>query len=425
MIELNLDKAQTSKLGHLPKEWSIRTLSYIADRIIEKNKGTISENVLTISAQHGLVSQTDFFNKKVSSKNLEGYYLLTKGDFAYNKSYSNGYPMGAIKSLSLYDKGVVSSLYICFRLRNKVCIRDYYQHYFNSNLWHNEVAEIAQEGARNHGLLNVSVKEFFNINIVVPPLKEQQKIAEILSTVDDQIENTEQLIEKTKVLKKGLMQRLLTKGIGHTKFKQTDLGEIPEGWSIYKLNEVSDYVDYRGKTPIKTESGVPLITAKNIKYGYINYDVSKEYIAKEDYELVMRRGVPHKGDVLITTEAPLGNVAQVDDEHIALAQRVIKYRGRTSLLDNNYLKFYMLSAYFQSQLLKNATGSTVKGIKGKQLHSLSVIVPSSLNEQEKIASILMTVDEQIEIFQQEKAKYTELKKGLIQQLLTGKVRVKV
>ena len=148
-----------------------------------------------------------------------------------------------------------------------------------------------------------------------------------------------------------------------------------------------------------------------------------KYLAETDYENVMRRGKPKKGEVLFTTEAPLGNVAQVDNEKIALAQRVIKFNGN-ELLKNTFLKYFMLSDSFQTRLFKKATGSTVKGIQGKQLHKLQIILPPLL-EQQKIASILSSVDEQIESYKQEKEKYLELKKGLMQQLLTGKIRVTV
>ena len=158
------------------------------------------------------------------------------------------------------------------------------------------------------------------------------------------------------------------------------------------LLELCDVVDYRGKTPKKTEEGVFLVTAKNIKKGFIDYECSKEYICESDYEDVMHRGLPKIGDVLITTEAPLGNVAQIDDEKIALAQRVIKYRpkDRTILL-SGFLKHYLLGNEFQNRLNMASTGGTVKGIKGSKLHQLTIPVPP-IEEQERIVSILDRFD---------------------------------
>ncbi|MBE7697057.1 restriction endonuclease subunit S [Tenacibaculum finnmarkense] len=263
-----------------------------------------------------------------------------------------------------------------------------------------------------------------NLKIPIPPLQEQQKIAEILSTVDAKISIIDEQISETQNLKKGLMQSLLSKGIGHTEFKKSALGEIPKSWEVKEINEVTSYVDYRGKTPPKVKEGILLVTAKNIKMGRIDYETSKEYIPKELYDEVMSRGIPKIGDILITTEAPLGNVASVDKENIALAQRVIKYRSNDNILYDNYLKYYMLSPLFQLLLEKESTGSTVKGIKGSRLHKLKVLIPP-LKEQQKIASILNSVDEKLGVLSEKKSYYQNLKKGLMQQLLTGLVRVSV
>jgi len=157
------------------------------------------------------------------------------------------------------------------------------------------------------------------------------------------------------------------------------------------LLEACDYVDYRGKTPTKTESGIFLVTAKNIRMGYIDYKASQEFISEVGYAVVMRRGLPKKGDVLITTEAPCGFVAQVDRENIALAQRVIKYRSKNTQLSNTFLKHYLLGSQFQGELMRAATGSTVKGIKGSKLHQLKIPIPSEA-EQARIVAILDKFD---------------------------------
>ncbi|HGX3676678.1 restriction endonuclease subunit S [Escherichia coli] len=157
------------------------------------------------------------------------------------------------------------------------------------------------------------------------------------------------------------------------------------------LLEACDYVDYRGKTPKKTQSGIFLVTAKNIRMGYIDYHASQEFISEEDYAIVMRRGLPKKGDVLITTEAPCGFVAQVNRENIALAQRVIKYRSKNTQLSNSFLKHYLLGSQFQDKLMQAATGSTVKGIKGSRFHQLKIPIPSKV-EQDRIVAILDKFD---------------------------------
>ena len=191
------------------KGWRVVKLGNVFKRITLKNKEN-NQNVLTISAQYGLISQLDFFNKSIAAKNITGYYLLHKGDFAYNKSYSNGYPWGAIKPLKLYDKGVVSTLYICFRLQELYLeYSSFFEHYFETGLQNPEISQIAQEGARNHGLLNVSVQDFFeNISICLPSSKEQQAIADCLSSLDRLIDEEKEQIGRLKDHKKGLMQQL-------------------------------------------------------------------------------------------------------------------------------------------------------------------------------------------------------------------------
>ena len=188
------------------EDWTQCTLSEIATRVTRKNKEG-NQNPLTISAQMGLVNQQKYFNKQVASKNLSNYYLLYKGEYAYNKSYSAGYPMGVIKRLKNYDKGAVSTLYICFSLNNKINT-DFFEHYVESGNLIQELEKIAQEGARNHGLLNVGIKEFFEINLSTPCLKEQTKIANFLTAIDQKIDNVAEQIDHAKTWKKGLLQQM-------------------------------------------------------------------------------------------------------------------------------------------------------------------------------------------------------------------------
>lgn len=167
-------------------------------------------NVLTISAQYGLINQAEFFNKAVASDDKSNYFLLEKGDFAYNKSYSNGYPFGAIKRLTRYEVGIVSPLYICFRIKEGSVSGEYLEQYFEAGLMNHEIQAFAQEGARNHGLLNIAVDDFFNSKILLPLPEEQTAIAEVLSAADREIDLLRQDIEQEKQKKKALMQLLLT-----------------------------------------------------------------------------------------------------------------------------------------------------------------------------------------------------------------------
>ena len=186
-------------------------------------------------------------------------------------------------------------------------------------------------------------------------------------------------------------------------------------WEQRKLIEVCDYVDYRGKTPTKTEDGIFLVTAKNVKDGFIDYETSKEYISENAYEEVMRRGKPEIGDVLITTEAPCGNVAQVNKADIALAQRIIKYRGHIGVVDNTYLKHYLLSPEFQKILNAKSSGGTVQGIKGSILHQQKIIYPS-YEEQKKIGQHMDSLDNLITLHQCKCDETKKLKKYMLQKM---------
>lgn len=187
--------------------WEKKKFETIFKRVTTKNTEN-NQNVLTISAQYGLISQHDFFNKSVSGSDVTGYYLLKKGDFAYNKSYSKGYPMGAIKPLKKYEKGIVSTLYICFNLKDN-SNADFYEHYFESGKINRQIHKIAQEGARNHGLLNLSVVEFFkDIDILKPHIKEQEKIASFLNQISKQIALVNEQLEETRTFKKALLSKM-------------------------------------------------------------------------------------------------------------------------------------------------------------------------------------------------------------------------
>ena len=202
-----MSKVPKLRFPEFEGEWEEKELGEIFQRITTKNTEN-NQNILTISAQKGLVSQLDFFNKTVASKNLIGYYLIEKNDFAYNKSISAGYPMGAIKPLLDYDKGVVSTLYICFRIKYQNIVT-FYAQYFDAGLLNTQLKKITQEGARSHGLLNISIKDFFQkINVLSPSIEEQQKIADCLSSLDELIEARREKIASLKAFKKGLLQQL-------------------------------------------------------------------------------------------------------------------------------------------------------------------------------------------------------------------------
>lgn len=193
------------RLNGFEGEWVEKRLKDISKRVTRKNNDLVSERALTISAQFGLIDQEEFFQKKIASKDVSGYYLIKKGEFAYNKSYSTGYPLGAIKRLDKYENGVLSTLYILFKAVD--IDSDYLAHYYESDKWHREVSMCAAEGARNHGLLNIAPADFFNTRLVIPKeLAEQQAIGAYFSNLDNLINSHQEKITQLETLKKKLLQ---------------------------------------------------------------------------------------------------------------------------------------------------------------------------------------------------------------------------
>ncbi|MGI6657153.1 MAG: restriction endonuclease subunit S [Desulfobulbus sp.] len=191
-------------------EWKKVKLGEICSPVSRKNSEN-NTNVLTSSAQVGLVSQLEYYNKSVSAENVTGYCLLQKGEFAYNRSSAKGYPYGATKRLDRYEKGVLSTLYLCFALKpGAPCESDFLLHLFESGAVNRELCAVCQEGARSHGLLNITKSDFFGIRLFLPPQDQQKKIQTALNTAQEEIDLLKQLADKYKIQKRGLMQKMLT-----------------------------------------------------------------------------------------------------------------------------------------------------------------------------------------------------------------------
>ena len=273
-------KVPTLRFAEFTDEWGKYELSHFVTRITRRNKNNESSLPLTISAQYGLVDQISFFNKTVASVDLSGYYLLYNGDFAYNKSYSNDYAWGAVKRLDKYEKGCLSSLYFVFRPNDNVD-SDYLTHYFESSKWHKGISNIAGEGARNHGLLNMAVDDYFATKHYLPSLPEQKKIARFFNAITKRIEIQNKIIEDLKVLKKELNYSLI--------------GRIINGKSSNcKIEDVIDYeqpTNYIVKSDKYIENGkTPVLTAN--KAFLLGYTIENE-------------GVYNKSDCIILDDFTL------------------------------------------------------------------------------------------------------------------------
>jgi type I restriction enzyme S subunit len=199
-----------TRLPDFHAKWTTGAVRDYFDPLNMRN-AELNETVVTISAQLGFVRQEEFFDKRVASASLEHYYLIQGNDFAYNRSYSNGYPFGAIKRLANFEKGVVTTLYICFRPKTgNRTNAEFFEQYFELGLLNPELATVTNEGGRAHGLLNITKADFFSRSITVPEFAEQTAIAQVLTEMDAELAELEQRWEKTRDLKQGMMQELLT-----------------------------------------------------------------------------------------------------------------------------------------------------------------------------------------------------------------------
>ena len=226
--------------AHLSQEyrtpaWEQRKLGDVARRVTRKNENRDSDLPLTISAQYGLVDQRTFFNNQVASKDMSGYFLLHKGEFAYNKSTSTDSPWGAIKRLEKYDMGCVSTLYICFELLSGD--PDFLVTYYETDRWYKAVQLIAAEGARNHGLLNIAPDDFFETQICIPKrIDEQRQIGAFFDRLDSLITLHQRKYDKLCVLKKSMLDKMFPKG--GSLYPEIRFAGFTDPWEQRKLGDI-------------------------------------------------------------------------------------------------------------------------------------------------------------------------------------------
>ena len=285
-----------------------------------------------------------------------------------------------------------------------------------------------------------------DFRVPLPTLEDQRVIADFLdretSRIDALLAKKRTLIERLREKRTALISRAVTRGLPpeaaraagldpHTKLRPSGvdcLGDVPEPWKVLPFTKyVADRSDYRGKTPEKTQDGVFLVTAKNVRMGFIDYEASQEYVAAEEYDEIMRRGLPKKGDILFTTEAPLGNVALIDREDIALAQRIIRFRMKPDCFSSRFTLYAMMSDYFQLQLQSLSTGSTAEGLKASKLPILRIVTPP-LQEQRTLADFLdretSKIDQMVTKVEAAIERLEEYRAALITAAVTGKVDVR-
>lgn len=410
-----------TELGEIPVEWNIEYLENIAQRLSghtpdkkvdEYWNGDIPWISLkdTKRLDKRYISETTDYTTEEGINNSSAV-MLPKGTVVLSRDATVG-------KVGITDKKMATSQhfinYVCGeKLHNLYLYYDFY----------NRKPLFERIGAGST-IKTIGVPFFKSLGIILPPIKEQQKIADILSTVDDQIENANNLIEKTKELKKGLMQKLLTKGIGHGRFKDTEIGKIPEKWEVTNLIDISQGKGEYGIGAVATEYVVG-----NPRYLRIT-DIGDESrllfndikgLDDVEYEKYILK---HNDIVFARTGNTTGKsyVYNTQDGDLVYAGFLIKFSINPKLANVNFIKYVIQSKRYWDWVNVMSTRSGQPGINSNEYAKLLIQVPS-IEEQNQIALVISSVDEKIEQYELKKEKLQELKKGLMQKLLTGKVRV--
>ncbi|MEZ8688759.1 restriction endonuclease subunit S [Vibrio splendidus] len=275
----------------------------------------------------------------------------------------------------------------------------------------------------------IGLTQLRELTLLLPPLPEQQKIAAILTSVDDVIEKTQAQIDKLKALKTGMMQELLTRGVGvdgkpHTEFKDSPVGRIPKGWEVEALKEFTSFLSYGFTNPMpEAENGPYMITAKDINNLKIQYSAARKTSQEAYDDLLTRKSRPEMNDILLTKDGSLGRVALVTESNCCINQSVAVITPNSRVIPK-FLLYLLASPAYQQEMLDKAGGSTIKHIYITVVDKMLVAVPS-LEEQEKLVAIFDSVFCKLELAEKKFNKLKNTKKALMQDLLTGKVRVKV
>lgn len=377
-----MTKQPSYRFAGYTESWVEKKLGEIVERITRKNKNLESDLPLTISAQYGLIDQETFFNKKVASKDVSGYYLLKKGEFAYNKSYSSDYPWGAVKRLDNYEMGVLSTLYIVFRPNS--IDSDFLAVYYDSPKWYKEVSMRAAEGARNHGLLNISPQDFFDTELIFPVNQSEQiAIGSFFQDIDQLINLQQRKLEVLKEQKKTYL-KLLFPAKGQTKPALRFAG-FEDDWKEVKLG---DFVEISKGIQRNKEFLSPNADNKNC---YPVYNGGKQ---ESGYTDEFNR----EGNIMISEGgASAGFVNYFDGKYWS--------GGHNFTIDELENNIHYVLALLESQQQELYSLQVGSGLPNIQLNSLKKVIIAfpDFQEQEAIGSFFQDLDKAI-AKQEEKVK---------------------
>ena len=399
-------------MNELPANWITMNIGEFAQRIKRKNNNQICNNILTISAKDGLISQKEYFKKSVASKDTSRYTLLENGEFAYNKSYSDGFPVGAARRLTRYPDGIVSPLYICFSVDQKLLNLKYADYLFNSQWFNSAIFSIAKEGARSHGLLNLGINEFFDVSLPIPPLPEQKKIAEILSEIDKKSNSIQLYIDSIDFLYQSMLIDVINRSSNNS--------------CNYKLSDAcSDvFLGLTSKVDYVEKNGIPLVRATNIKNGNIDFTTTRQISIQQHHTLTKYRQA-EAGDILVTKSGSLGECAVVKEaKEFSIYESIVCLKPTKDLVSTQYLYHVMKSDFVKYQFTKGKVGSAVVHLNLNDFRQIIIPIPS-LDSQGKISNALDSISRTKDKLELKLNKIKSLRSAMSADLLLGRTRVNV
>ena len=378
--------------------WEQRKLGELVDRVVRKNTNNESTLPLTISAQYGLVDQITYFNNRVASRDVSNYYLVLNGEFAYNKSTSDGYPFGAVKRLDLYEKGVLSTLYIVFAPKKEQQIdSDYLTVFFDTDRWHKGVAERAAEGARNHGLLNISAEDFFDIDLSVPKdIVEQKQIGAFIRQLDNLITLHQRKFEKLTNVKKSMLEKMFPQN--GSSYPEIRFKGFTDPWEQRKVQDVADRFDNL-RIPVAANLRVHGTTP------YYGANGIQDYV----------EGFTHDGEFVLVAEDGANDLKNYPvkcvNGRIWVNNHAHVLQGKAGIADNSFLAF----AISQSDIESLLVGGGRAKLNAETLMSIEFRLPC-LQEQYRIGEYLTQLDHLITLHQRELEKLQNIKKSMLEKM---------
>lgn len=393
-------KRPVMRFKEFKDDWMKYSLNNFAEKITKKNNKFEVKNVISNSSQYGLVSQRDYFDKDIANaENIDNYYVIDDGDFVYNPRISKESPYGPVNIYKYPEPGVVSPLYLCFRVEG--VSKTFLSYFFKTSYWYRHIYLNGDSGAR-HDRVSIKDSDFLSMEVHLPSLQEQEKVSSFLSLFDKKIEKQQEKIERLELFKKGIIQKIFTQEIRFEGFTQP--------WEIKRLDELCSINPKSSKIPER--------------FLYIDLEsVEKGRICKK-LEVVEKESAPSRaqrllqvGDILYQMVRPyqMNNFQFIEEGSIPTVAST-GYAQLRSKKSSGFLYQLIHAPFFVKEVLLRCTGSSYPAINTSDLSEIEVEVPVDIEEQMKIANFLSTIDKKINYEVEKLVLLENYKKGFLENM---------